>query len=101
MKNIKNASAGDVKHIGWKYYNLAKKKAMEQESSWSGLLISLSIAFFVVFACAQTLNFTYEIITLNKAKQENVYKIEENNNAIILNAPVAERLKLNINQYKA
>ncbi len=41
--------------FGWKSYRLLKKKAMEQELSWSGLIISLSIAFFIVAGCAATL----------------------------------------------
>ena len=36
------------KYEGWKYYNQIKKKAMEQEFSWTGLVLSLSIAFFIV-----------------------------------------------------
>lgn len=39
-------------HIGWRYYNQIRKKAMEQEFSWFGLLINLSIAFFIVISSA-------------------------------------------------
>jgi hypothetical protein len=45
--------------IGWKYYHTLKKKAMEQEFSWSGLIISLSIAFFIVISSAIFLRFLY------------------------------------------
>jgi hypothetical protein len=46
--------------IGWKQsYKLLKKKAMEQELSWSGLVVSLSIAFFVVAGSAGLLNLAY------------------------------------------
>ena len=79
MTNI-NEEAGMFRHIGWKYYNLAKKKAMEQESSWSGLLISLSIAFFVVSATTQALNLTYETISRAKNKEvveEKIYYLED------------------------
>lgn len=48
--------------IGWKSYNIIKKKAMEQEFSLSGLLLSLSIAFFIVIISAQALNFFYNSI---------------------------------------
>ena len=78
MTNI-NEEAGMFRHIGWKYYNLAKKKAMEQESSWSGLLISLSIAFFIVLAASQALNLTYETISRAKNKEvveEKIYYLE-------------------------
>lgn len=62
MANI-NIQSNVLGHIGWKYYNTVKKKAMEQEFSWSGLLISLSIAFFIVLACAQILSLTYKSLT--------------------------------------
>jgi len=38
---------------------LNQKKAVEQEFSWSGLTISLSIAFFIVFVGATILHLTY------------------------------------------
>lgn len=41
--------------FGWKSYTLLRKKAMEQELSWSGLIISISIAFFIVASCAVAL----------------------------------------------
>ncbi len=52
----------DYNFIGWKSYNIIKKKAMEQKFSWSGLLLSLSIAFFVVIISAQALNFFYNSV---------------------------------------
>lgn len=58
--------------ISWKSYHHIKKKAMEQEFSWSGLLISLSIAFFVVVACAQGLKIVYQSV-------ESAAKIERSN----------------------
>ena len=54
------ANAFDLGRISWRSYNIVKKKAMEQEFSWSGLLLSLSIAFFVVVACAQGLSMIYQ-----------------------------------------
>jgi len=66
--------------IGWKSYNQIKKKAMEQEFSWSGLILSLSIAFFVVLASAQILSTVYQ--SMEKARQEknlvnqNIYHLE-------------------------
>jgi len=48
----------------WKYYNQIKKKAMEQEFSWTGLLLSLSIAFFIVFISAWLLRGFYEALAL-------------------------------------
>lgn len=55
------------KLVGWKYYNTITKKAMEKEFSWSGLIISLSIAFFIVLISAQILNVIYRSTT-NKLK---------------------------------
>lgn len=51
--------------ISWKSYQLIKKKAMEQELSWSGLIVSLSIAFFITAACAGLLKLTYNSIESN------------------------------------
>ena len=66
--------------ISWKSYNHIKKKAMEQEFSWSGLLISLAIAFFVVIACAQGLKVIYHSVdTAAKTQSTNtnfLYKLE-------------------------
>lgn len=52
-----SASSLYTQSLSWKSYQLLRKKAMEQELSWSGLVISLSIAFFLVVACALTLRF--------------------------------------------
>jgi flagellar basal body-associated protein FliL len=72
----------NLEHIGWKYYNTIKKKAMEQEFSWSGLLISLSIAFFIVIISAIFLSFIFNSIEGNKQSAElsnkNVYYLEKN-----------------------
>lgn len=48
--------------IGWKYYNTIKKKAVEQEFSWPGLLLNLSIAFFIVVMSAFLLSFIFNSI---------------------------------------
>jgi hypothetical protein len=67
-------------HIGWKYYNTIKKKAMEQEFSWSGLFLSLSIAFFIVIFAALMLSFFYQ--SLQKADlgllDQNIINSNEN-----------------------
>lgn len=68
--------------IGWKYYNTIKKKAVEQEFSWPGLVISLSIAFFIVIITALALSLLYE--SLGSAAQpdrrlsqpEMIYRLE-------------------------
>lgn len=55
----------DFDKIGWKSYNLIKKKTTEAEFSWSGLVVSLLVAFFIVFVSAQLLNlfhYSFEII---------------------------------------
>lgn len=51
-------------HDGWKYYNTIKKKAMEQEFSWSGLIVSLSIAFFIILSSAFCLRLLYNSISM-------------------------------------
>ena len=80
LKALKASNLG-FEHIGWKYYQKIKKKAMEQEFSWSGLLISLSIAFFIVIFTALALNFFYQ--SLEKAReqgrfwQKGIYQLEK------------------------
>jgi len=70
--------------IGWKSYNRIKKKAMEQEFSWSGLVISLSIAFFIVLFCAQGLNLAYQSLREGKVDKnltnQNIYYLEDSQN---------------------
>jgi hypothetical protein len=77
-----SASGSDLSslgNLGWKYYNQVKSKAMEQEFSWSGLAVSLSIAFFVVVATAQGLNIAFKSINADKEPspdQDKVYFLE-------------------------
>ncbi len=92
MANTKiQVNSLDFGHISWKSYNLIKKKAMEQEfslsaqSGWPGLLLSLSIAFFIVIACAQTLNLVHQsIIEQQKQYQQQsnyqIYHLEKTDN---------------------
>ena len=56
---MENHEMSTIGHDGWKYYNSIKKKAMEQEFSWSGLFLSLSIAFFIVISSALLLSLFY------------------------------------------
>lgn len=72
MENINiHANSANLHYISWQYYNSIKKKAMEQGFSWSGLLVSLSIAFFVVIISAQILNFAHNsIISRQNSEQQ-------------------------------
>lgn len=96
MQNSTNFHAHAFGYGGWKYYNTIKKKAMEQEFSWSGLLISLSIAFFIVLLCAQILSFTYESFSRTKEREafleQKVYYLEDLNH---LNTQTLDVNKLN------
>jgi hypothetical protein len=82
MTNLSISSLGsiDFGHLGWRYYHNIKKKAMEQEFSWSGLVISLSIAFFIVIVCAYGLNLAYHSVTAvqDKIKMQElrIYRLE-------------------------
>ncbi len=52
-----------LEYVGWKLsYKLIKKKAMDQELSWTGLAINLSIAFFIVAFSAAFLNVAHHSI---------------------------------------
>ncbi|MFH1255184.1 MAG: hypothetical protein V1667_01810 [bacterium] len=76
MPSTKNqANCFNLGHIGWKYYNTIRKKAVEREFSWSGLLISLSIAFFIVVASALFLNFIFT--SAQTAKQDQHLVVNE------------------------
>jgi len=67
-------------HIGWRYYNSIKKKAMEQEFSWSGLVISLSIAFFIVIISSFSLNILKDTMIQagigGDRSQKKIYRLE-------------------------
>ena len=68
-----------LEQIGWRYYNSIKKKAMEQEFSWSGLWLSLSIAFFIVIFSALALSLLYNSLsgaTFDKLIIKNNIQIE-------------------------
>jgi hypothetical protein len=69
-------------NFGWRYYNSIKKKAMEQEFSWSGLTLSLSIAFFIVIFCAYGLSLLYQSIELSRQHTQlfdsKIYQLENN-----------------------
>ena len=82
MENKINANANSLnfEHIGWKYYKQIKKKAMEQEFSWSGLMISLSIAFFIVVVSSFSLSLLFNAIEKAQAQekflQQKIYRLE-------------------------
>ena len=74
--NITENHGEAIGHIGWKYYNTIKKKAMEQEFSWSGLFLSLSIAFFIVISSALILSFLYQSLEkANISRSDKSYQI--------------------------
>lgn len=65
--------------IGWKYYNSIKKKAMESEFSWSGLMLSISIAFFIVLITAYSLSLlhtSYKKTQIQNTINNNIYSLE-------------------------
>ncbi len=78
--NIAENQEMAVGHVGWKYYNSIKKKAMEQEFSWSGLFLSLSIAFFIVISSALLLNLFHQSFqsanVTSSLYENNFYRLE-------------------------
>jgi hypothetical protein len=97
MENIMiEANSFDFSHIGWKYYNQIKKKAMEQEFSWSGLILSLSIAFFIVVTSSVILGLAYKSLEninfLEKLSPVKIYQMEGVNNYSVENYLQAEYL---------
>ena len=82
MKNANIATSPiGLDFIGWKAYNQIRKKATEKEFSWSGLLLSLSIAFFIVLFSAYILNIFYQSIEGDRSHEEflnnKVYYLED------------------------
>lgn len=68
MKKInQDARINDSFFIGWRSCKKIKKRAMEQKFSLSGLLLSMSIAFFVVFATAFLLDIARNSIEMAQA----------------------------------
>lgn len=62
-----NANNFRLESFGWKSYNSIKKKAMEREFSWSGLLVSLSVAFFIVIGAAAGLKLIYQSVSASSS----------------------------------
>ncbi|MFH1661957.1 MAG: hypothetical protein ABIA02_02590 [Candidatus Falkowbacteria bacterium] len=99
------AESFDFNQISWKSYNSIKKKAMEQKFSWSGLLVSLSIAFFIVVACAQGLNLIHESVLKAQARREQIndqlYRLESfENNKILETANYIHKNYINSNKLR-
>jgi len=99
MTNIDSntqASGFGFNHIGWRYYKEIKKKAMEQEFSWSGLLISLSIAFFIVITVSFVLSLTYQSLAKDGFSQnKNIYQLEVFNSDKYLDSDFVKKIKKN------
>lgn len=69
----------NIRQKGWKYYNSIKKKAMEQEFSCAGLLLSMSIAFFIVVITAYSLNLLHTSFKKTQLEQrinQQIYLLE-------------------------
>jgi len=85
MQNQANAlSVAGASHVTWRYYNQIKKKAMDKEPGLAGLLLSLSIAFFIVIGGAAGLSTIYKICTrpeINAAAAEKKAESERWENA--------------------
>jgi peptidoglycan hydrolase-like amidase len=67
MINAQSIHGFDYKDLGWKDYNLIKKKAISEEFSFSGLVLSLSIAFFIVIISALVMASLYTSIDIKKS----------------------------------
>ena len=85
MENINiHANSVNLQYVSWKYYNSIKKKAMEQEFSWSGLLVSMSIAFFIVAISAQILSVAHQSVVNGQISgqqlNKQLYRLERMDN---------------------
>ena len=85
--------------IGWKYYNNIKKKAMEQEFSWAGLLLSMSIAFFIVLITAYSLSLLHTSFKKTKLEQkinQQIYLLEVGQNNLKNNYIQTDIIDINV-----
>ncbi len=77
---IPTTKSAEIAHFGWRYYNKIKKKAMEQEFSWSGFFLSMSIAFFIVILAASLLSFLHFSVSNGELGQmiekSKIYRLE-------------------------
>jgi hypothetical protein len=58
--SLKRLQLNAFGYATWKSYTVLRKKAVGQEFTWSGFVISLSIAFLFVVSCSTGLNSLYE-----------------------------------------
>jgi uncharacterized membrane protein YagU involved in acid resistance len=78
------SSKATLDQVGWRYYNQIRKKAIEQEFSWVGLLVNLSIAFFIVISSAFCLSVFQKSVEVSLMESSSVlvpnkiYHLEEN-----------------------
>ena len=98
ITHINSAAGLDFGSLGWRYYNQIKKKAMEQEFSWSGLVLSLSIAFFIVVFSAFLLSLMHTaVVKTHEFRQvkQNIYQLEAVNSHSIENYLQVKDLGIN------
>ncbi len=100
-----NISQIELDHFGWRYFNKIRKKAMEQEFSWSGLLVSMSIAFFIVIFTALSLNVLFSAVKAAdfeaRAGNGKIYLLENTENYLQVDALGEEKIKNLRNFYVA
>lgn len=80
--SLKRLQLNAFGYATWKSYSGLRKKAVEQEFTWSGFVISLSIAFLFVFSSSFGLNALYE-----KTLDKNLSYSENSHTLIIESAP--------------
>ncbi|KKR14468.1 MAG: hypothetical protein UT42_C0028G0003 [Candidatus Falkowbacteria bacterium GW2011_GWA2_39_24] len=59
MKSLSNATTFDIFQISWRNYKTIRSKALETDKGLMGLIISLTIAFFVVIISSYILAMVY------------------------------------------
>lgn len=71
LKRLKFNAFG---YATWKSYANLHKKAVEQEFTWGGFVLSLSIAFLFVFSTSAGLNALYEKTLSRTDNFENMHR---------------------------
>lgn len=74
MSNLSIPQSGgfSLSHIGWRYYSQIRKRAMDQEFTWGGLVLNLSIAFFIVIMTTFFLSFINHSVSFVNAAERKI-----------------------------
>lgn len=89
-----NNSLQGTQALTWRSYQLIRKKAMDQERSLAGLVISLSIAFFLVITSSMVVNSFISSWENKQTIQENRRENLVESRSLVLNIQETKSLEV-------